>query len=108
MEDSRDLATIKYLRKAIATADDKVFSTILQEFIQKTMSYSDMPASEPERSYHLFVLGLLVILTGTYIIKSNKESGLGRYDILLIPHDKKALASYLHSKKLSKKRPLNK
>ncbi len=41
--------------------------------------------SEPERFYHGFVLGLLVELRGRYAITSNRESGFGRYDVLLEP-----------------------
>ena len=65
------------------------------------MSFYDMPSLEPERGYHLFVLGLLVLLSGTYTIKSNKESGFGRYDILLIPHDRKKYGLILEFKKVS-------
>ena len=45
--------------------------------------------SQPERFYHGFVLGLLVELRDSYDVRSNRESGYGRYDIMLIPHDKK-------------------
>lgn len=41
--------------------------------------------SEPERFYHGFVLGLLVELNGRYVITSNRESGFGRYDVMLEP-----------------------
>ena len=41
--------------------------------------------SEPERFYHGFVLGLMVNLQDRYYITSNRESGFGRYDILLEP-----------------------
>lgn len=41
--------------------------------------------SQPERFYHGFVLGLLVELQDRYEIRSNRESGYGRYDIMLIP-----------------------
>jgi len=41
--------------------------------------------TEPERFYHGFVLGLLVDLRGRYTVTSNRESGFGRYDILLEP-----------------------
>ncbi len=44
--------------------------------------------SEPERFYHGFVLGLMVELEGRYIITSNRESGFGRYDVMLEPVDK--------------------
>lgn len=44
--------------------------------------------TEPERFYHGFVLGLLVDLTGRYRVTSNRESGFGRYDVMLEPLDK--------------------
>ena len=43
--------------------------------------------SEPERFYHGFVLGLMVALEDRYVITSNRESGFGRYDIMLEPRD---------------------
>lgn len=44
-------------------------------------------ASEPERFYHGFVLGLIVDLEERYVITSNRESGLGRYDVMLEPRN---------------------
>ena len=41
--------------------------------------------AEPERFYHGFVLGLLTELSGRYLVTSNRESGFGRYDVLLKP-----------------------
>ena len=41
--------------------------------------------TEPERFYHGFVLGLMVELQGKYVITSNRESGFGRYDVMLEP-----------------------
>ena len=43
--------------------------------------------SDPERFYHGFVLGLLVELSDHYIVKSNRESGFGRYDLMLCPKE---------------------
>ena len=43
---------------------------------------------EPERFYHGFVLGLMVDLKDQYVITSNRESGFGRYDIILESRDK--------------------
>ena len=40
---------------------------------------------EPERFYHGFVLGLMVDMTGRYVLTSNRESGFGRYDVMLEP-----------------------
>ena len=44
--------------------------------------------SQPERFYHGFVLGLMVDLADQYVISSNRESGFGRYDIMLFPKQK--------------------
>ena len=41
--------------------------------------------TQPERFYHGFVLGLLVDLREEYLLKSNRESGFGRYDVMMIP-----------------------
>ena len=43
--------------------------------------------SQPERFYHGFMLGLLVELRDRYQVKSNRESGYGRYDVMLIPRN---------------------
>ena len=51
----------------------------------------DRPSgAEPERFYHGFVLGLIVDLQGRYVISSNRESGFGRYDVMLEPKDPNA------------------
>lgn len=44
--------------------------------------------AEPERFYHGFVLGLMVELSDRYVITSNRESGFGRYDVMLEPKEK--------------------
>ena len=43
--------------------------------------------SQPERFYHGFVLGLIVELNDRYVISSNRESGFGRYDVMLEPRN---------------------
>ena len=40
---------------------------------------------EPERFYHGFILGLVVDLQGRYVLTSNRESGFGRYDVMMEP-----------------------
>ena len=58
---------------------------------------------EPERVYHAFVLGLLASLEEeNYEIKSNRESGLGRYDVCLLPKNAKGLGIVLEFKKAKK------
>jgi len=75
--------TTKYL---INNEIDK-FETGFKKIMGDTFSYFDING-EPENVYQSYVLGLLAIIGDDYIIKSNRESGEGRYDILLIPHDK--------------------
>ncbi len=48
--------------------------------------------AEPERFYHGFVLGMVVNLADTYRVRSNRESGFGRYDVMLEPIDRKQKA----------------
>lgn len=54
--------------------------------------------TNPERFYHGFVLGLIVELAGQYRITSNRESGFGRYDVMLEPEDKGRTAYVLEFK----------
>ncbi len=100
-EESLGHSRIAHLKKALLLADNESFQTILQDFVVKSMSSYDIPQSEPEKSYHLFVLGLLVTLQDLYQVTSNHESGYGRYDILLIPHDKKQWGIILEFKKVA-------
>ena len=55
-----------------------------------------------EQIYHVYTLGLLTILADDYIIKSNRESGEGRYDIMLIPYDKKRNGILIEIKSVEK------
>ena len=82
---SLDNTEIGYLEQSLKTADASLFSKLLSKFIIQSMSYYDIPENEPEKSYHLFVLGLLVTLSRSYLVRSNRESGYGRFDIVLIP-----------------------
>ena len=48
----------------------------------------DVGENTAENFYHAFVLGMLVGLKDSYYVKSNRESGYGRYDIMLEPREK--------------------
>lgn len=54
--------------------------------MNRTISFYDAGA---ESFYHRFVLGLIALMDNQYKIRSNRESGDGRYDISLIPREKK-------------------
>ena len=58
---------------------------ILNRITNNTFSFFDTAKPEPERFYHAFVLGLIVHLKEQYEIRSNRESGYGRYDVCLFP-----------------------
>ena len=74
---------------ALLQDDIEAMNAYMNRVALQTFSYFDTgknPAGEePERFYHGFVLGLIVDLQGRYIITSNRESGFGRYDVMLEP-----------------------
>ena len=62
---------------------------------QSVFSFFDTNAAQPEKFYHGFVLGLLVTLKDRFVITSNRESGFGRYDVVLEPRDKAKDDAYI-------------
>ncbi len=84
---SNDL-TLETLLSLLLKADFDSFAKAFSHFCADTFSYFDVKGKQPERFYHAFVLGMLVQLQNSHTIKSNRESGYGRYDVCLIPHDK--------------------
>ena len=78
------------LIKALLLGDVDAMNTYINRVASATFSYFDTGKNpsgeaEPERFYHGFVLGLLVELSDKYRITSNRESGFGRYDVMLEP-----------------------
>jgi hypothetical protein len=71
------------------------------DFVGKTLSSFDVGGTEPEKFYHALVLGMLVSLENTHEIKSNRESGFGRYDVMLIPKDSNLPGIIIEFKKVS-------
>ena len=86
--------------KALITKDVETFDEIFTEFIVRSMSYFDVSGEEPEKVYHAFVLGMIVSLNNEYEVKSNKESGYGRYDVMLIPRDASNLGIIIEFKRI--------
>jgi hypothetical protein len=70
----------------LIAGDIKLFEKMLKMIVLAVFSYHDF-GGEPEKVYHALVTGLLIWITGTHEIKSNRESGYGRYDIMIIPKD---------------------
>ena len=81
-----------YFIKSLLMNDKKGMNRFMNNMALKMFSYFDSGThpsqSEPERFYHGFVLGLMVDLESRYLLTSNRESGFGRYDIMLEPRDK--------------------
>ena len=79
--------------KALLLGDVKAMNVYMNRVALQTFSYFDTgkhPSyDEPERFYHGFVLGLIVDMTGEYVITSNRESGFGRYDVVIEPREPK-------------------
>ncbi|MGL5380148.1 AAA family ATPase [Clostridium sp.] len=71
--------------KALTMGDIKNFSKLFKRCVMTSFSYFDVKGRDPEKVYHAFVLGMLVSLNSTYEVRSNRESGIGRYDVMLIP-----------------------
>jgi len=72
---SDDLKAMNYYMNKVALATFSTFDT----------GKKPSETAEPERFYHGFVLGLLVDLADRYTVTSNRESGFGRYDVMLEP-----------------------
>ena len=75
--------------KAMLMGDRKAMNTYMNRVAFTIFSYFDTgkrpSGQEPERFYHGFVLGLMVDLQREYIVTSNRESGFGRYDVVIEP-----------------------
>ena len=79
--------------KALITGDIESMNEYMNDVALRTFSSFDTgkhtsEKKAPENFFHGFVLGLMVDQSENYIITSNRESGFGRYDIMLEPKDK--------------------
>ena len=75
--------------QALLAHDVKAMNVYMNRVTTEMFSYFDAgkrpSEEEPERFYHGFVLGLLVELADRYTVTSNRESGFGRYDVMMEP-----------------------
>lgn len=79
--------------KALLQDDLKAMNVYMNRIAIATFSFFDSgnkpsKEKEPEKFYHGFVLGLMVDLEDRYVITSNRESGFGRYDVMLEPRSR--------------------
>ena len=89
--------------KDLVTLNLKEFEKKFEILVRQMFSYMDVGENTAENFYHAFVLGMLVGLKDSYYVKSNRESGYGRYDIMLEPKDKNGNSFIMEFKVLENK-----
>jgi hypothetical protein len=80
-------AALDELLSALLAGDAEGLERQLAGFVENVLSYHDVPMRTPERVYHVFVAGLLAALEGRYQVRSNREAGRGRADVLVVPRE---------------------
>ena len=97
--------------KALLLSDVEYMNEYMNRISIEMFSYFDTGkkayGSDPERFYHGFVLGLLVELKDRYLITSNRESGFGRYDLVMEPRKEELPAIIIEFKVFNKRREKN-
>ena len=79
---------LQSILKDLVTLNLNEYKKKFTKLVLEMFSYMDVGENTAENFYHAFVLGMLVGLKDSYYVNSNRESGLGRYDIMLEPKDK--------------------
>lgn len=75
--------SLEKLTAALLGGDAALLEEQLQAFVTDLLSYQDPGTIDPERVYHGFVLGLLAVMEPEYLVRSNRESGHGRPDVMI-------------------------
>ncbi len=89
---------LRVLLNALIRGEIKLFERLFSEFVLETLSFYDVNKKNEEAVYHAFLLGILINLND-YEVISNRESGLGRVDIILLhKEDKSRLAIIMELK----------
>lgn len=76
---------VQALLQALLRGDARTLERYLSRMIKVSLSYHDTGGPEPERVIHGFIVGLLVTLGPEHEVRSNRESGYGRYDVMVLP-----------------------
>ncbi len=77
--------SLDQLTRALLGGDAELLEEQLQAFVSNLLSYHDPGTVNPERVYQGFVVGLLAVLEPAYQVRSNRESGQGRPDVMIRP-----------------------
>lgn len=94
--------------ESLLSGDIDTFKQYLGKFLSETFSYFDTQGKTKEQIYHVFVLGLIAGLTDYFYIRSNREAGDGRYDVVIIPKDPTKIGIIFEFKALEKNAEDNK
>lgn len=78
--------TANKIAESLYANDYKKLQSAIEEYMDKSISFFDGGA---EGFYHGLMLGLIALMDNQYKIKSNRESGDGRFDVSLIPREKR-------------------
>ena len=98
LNDAFRVDRLKVLLDSLTTGNIKLFERLFSQFVLETLSFYDVNRKNEEAVYHAFLLGVLINLTD-YEIISNRETGLGRVDIILLhKEDKNRLALIMELK----------
>ncbi|MCP4750538.1 MAG: AAA family ATPase [Proteobacteria bacterium] len=89
--------------EALEAGDVELFERKLREVVIRVMSYHDFSGA-PEKVYHALMIGMLVWRSDKYLIRSNRESGHGRYDLVMQPKDIKNPGIIMEFKRIEEKR----
>lgn len=91
---------------ALVAGNTTVFKRAFELFSGEVLSVFDMSAKEPEKFYHILTLGMFAALMATHEVRSNRESGIGRYDVMIIPKDPTQFGIIIEFKKATGKETL--
>ena len=81
----KDTQALSQAMKALVMGEVDPFIRFVQAYIRYSLSYFDRDKEEKEKPYHMLLLGLCAFFANTHYVRSNRESGEGRYDIGLAP-----------------------
>ena len=90
-----DAEPTQVLLRGLLQGDIDLFGKYLKDYVLEAFSFFDFADREPERIYHAFMMGMLGHLYPTHTIRSNREVGLGRADMLIVPKDPEDRRGYV-------------
>jgi hypothetical protein len=92
--------------ESLVSGNIEIFKKNFSDFVLNSFSYFDITEKEPEMVYQMFVIGALsgLGLDVDYKIRSNRETGYGRADLILIPKDITKLGIIIEFKKFDKEK----